>query len=198
MIHRIAMTSPRNAAVGRRRSRHPLVERLRSFSICELRRDKAFDVERPTALQWPGFEFPGLLSVITDRWGCTIAFNHRDRRIEQRIPICVVRRFGHVGELLFRCDCGRRAETLFDTGRGRYACKRCCGAHYACQAVSTNRRKIARAMKLRQRIGAQQVIGAHLQRPARMYRPTFERIRRMIMRIEAGIKIRRRLVRSNW
>jgi hypothetical protein len=186
------------AAVGRRTSRHPIVERMHSIGIAELRRVDAFDIDHPTEWNWPSFTFPGLLKLVIDRWGCVIAFTYQGRRVEQRIAICTVRRFHHIGELLFRCDCGRRAKALLDNGRGRYACKRCCGAHYACQAVSANRRKIARALKLRRRIEAAPAIGAPIERRRGGRRSTFERVKRTILRVEARIRPPRRRADRAW
>jgi hypothetical protein len=53
----------------------------------------------------------------------------------------------------FRCRCDRRAALLYYTS-GFFACRRCHGLAYACQAETPRLRRIRRGRKIRMRLGA--------------------------------------------
>jgi hypothetical protein len=106
------------------------------------------------------------------------------KSIQQRVPIRLTAcHFGGVRPW-FVCPaycngrhCGRRAAILYCAGE-LFACLRCYGLSYASQQQTALDRGLEQARKIRMRLGGDvDLLGPFPQRPKRMHRPTFERLR---------------------
>jgi hypothetical protein len=81
--------------------------------------------------------------------------------------------------------CGRRVAVLYGAGE-LFACRRCHGLAYASQQESTVDRSLSQAQKIRRRLsGSQSLFDAFPDRPKRMHRGTYCRLRARAERVEA-------------
>jgi hypothetical protein len=101
------------------------------------------------------------------------------KSVEQFIPVVWTR--CHLGgrRPWFRCTtCGRRAAILYVGSSAAFACRHCCGLGYASQLESVRYRGIARARKIRMRLGGgENVLEAFPPKPKRMHQRTYDRLR---------------------
>lgn len=88
----------------------------------------------------------------------------------------------------FRCAlCGRRVAKIY--GGGIFlGCRHCCDAHYECQRYDAKSRAYYQACKLRLSLGGEPSMrGPFPERPRRMWRRTYERLRREADALEAPL-----------
>ena len=84
--------------------------------------------------------------------------------------------------------CQKRVVKLYE-GLGGYFCRACVGNPiYASQALSAQARPHFQACKLRLRLGGEASLAAPLpERPRRMHRRTYERLKSRLLRLEGGL-----------
>jgi hypothetical protein len=86
----------------------------------------------------------------------------------------------------FICGCGRRAAVLYTIG-GLFRCRRCQGLVYASQRESPRYRNLSQTQKVRLRLGGSPDIFEFFpQKPKRMHRRTYLRLRARGERTEAA------------
>jgi hypothetical protein len=112
--------------------------------------------------------------------------------VEQRVPITWTPcRFGG-RRPWFVCPassggryCGRRVAVLYGAGE-LFACRRCCGLVYASQQESPHDRSLSQAQKIRFRLGGSpSTFDAFPEKPKRMHRSTYDRLRARGEKVEA-------------
>jgi hypothetical protein len=87
----------------------------------------------------------------------------------------------------FLCQCGKRVGRLYFTGLG-VACRACAGLRYACQQKNGTYRANLIAAKLRLKLGGQPSTALPFpQKPPRMWRRTFYRLRNRAQRLEGRL-----------
>jgi hypothetical protein len=81
--------------------------------------------------------------------------------------------------------CGRRVAVLYGAGE-LFACRRCCGLVYASQQESPHDRSLSQAQKIRFRLGGSpSTFDAFPEKPKRMHRSTYDRLRARGEKVEA-------------
>jgi hypothetical protein len=155
------------------------------LDVRELRRKGLFSGDWVTLR--PMLRWPKIAQVRAARYA--ILLDLRGHTIPQRIRVSWTRvHFG--GERpWFQCPhCEKRVAKLYN-GLGGYFCRACVGNPiYASQALSAQARPHFQACKLRLRLGGDASPTAPLpERPRRMHRRTYERLKHRLLRLEGGL-----------
>jgi hypothetical protein len=132
----------------------------------------------------------GNIGILTEHDAIVLIYRFRRfgstewRDIRQRVPITWTE--CHLGgrRPWFRCTvyargryCGRRVATIYDAG-DVFACRRCCGLAYASQQEPVRYRGIAKARKIRTRLGGgPDITVAFPEKPKGMHWRTYNRLR---------------------
>ena len=168
----------------------PTIEKLAHdcLDVRELRRKGLFSGDwvsfRPM-LRWPAI---ALVRVVR----YAIQLDLRGQTIPQRIRVSWTRvHFGGERPWLHCPHCETRVAKLYK-GLGGYFCRRCVGNPiYASQALSAQARPHFQACKLRLRLGGEASPTAPLpNRPRRMHRRTYERLKSRLLTLEGGLSRR--------
>jgi len=165
------------------------VEKLSDIDVRELHRAGAFR-EGNWSFPWAGLRWPGIVRLRTSQYGIEVEL--RGRSIPQQIQIGWTRcYYGGVRPWLSCPHCRRRVAKLF-RGLGGYYCRPCLGNPiYASQSKSTKGRRHFEACKLRLRLNGIASLAAPIpERPKRMHRKTYARLRRKLEKLEAGLSAR--------
>jgi hypothetical protein len=168
------------------------IERLAAdcLDVRELRRRGFFDggwIAIGGTLRWPRI-------ARLDIAGYAIILDLRGHSIPQRIRVSWTRvHLGGQRPWMHCPHCETRVAKLY-RGLGGYFCRACVGnPAYASQGLSAQARAHYRACKLRLRLNGDAQLSKHFpERPKRMHRRTYERLRRQGMRLEAALSKRMR------
>lgn len=165
-------------------STHATVEHLRSISIRQLHRAGALR-EPLVSFLMVSFMWPGLTQLTVNRWRADVEFRGG---ASQRITITWTPcRFGNGRPWFFCPGCNRRVERLFNTGAS-LSCRECLDLRYASQRRGAKSRRYLQALKLRLRLnGIASLAAPFPERPKRMHRKTYLRLRQRAERLERGI-----------
>lgn len=91
----------------------------------------------------------------------------------------------------FRCTCGRRVGKIY-CGGYFLGCRHCYNGKYNSQNAGSRAREHKRACQIRLSLGGEPAIrGPFPDRPRRMWRRTYDRLRREAQRLEAGLSCSR-------
>jgi hypothetical protein len=168
----------------------PTIEKLAQdcLDVRELRRKGLFGGDwvsfRPM-LRWPAI---ALVRVVR----YAILLDLRGHTLPQRIRVSWTRvHFGGERPWMHCPHCETRAAKLYK-GLGGYFCRRCVGNPiYASQALSAQARPHFQACKLRLRLGGEASLTASIpERPRRMHRGTYERLKYRLLTLEGGLSRR--------
>lgn len=165
--------------------RQGTVERFQSFDVHVLHRMGALQ-EKLVSYPWVSFRWPGLVRLTANRWRVDVEF--RGGAV-QRIPL--IWTHCHFGGLRpwFRClGCNRRVGKLYNT-EVSLKCRRCLDLWYASQRRGAKSRRYLQALKLRLRLnGIASLREPFPQRPKRMHKRTYDRLRERAERLERGLR----------
>jgi hypothetical protein len=170
------------------------LEKHESLNVNDLNRANAF---RDVTVSFPNatFRWPWLSQLRVDRWHVQLQFD-RSQRIQ---TIAVVWSWCHFGgwRPWFRCTyCKRRVGKLFNGG-SLLACRKCCNLRYASQRRGAKSRRFLQALKIRLRLGGLASITEPFpERPRRMHRRTYLRLRRRAEQLEQDLRGSRRFLRK--
>jgi hypothetical protein len=140
----------------------------------------------------PMLGWPSIVQMRAARYA--ILLDLRGHTVPQRIRVSWTRvHFGGERPWMHCPHCDKRVARLY-RGLGGYFCRACVGnPPYASQRLSANGRAQYHACKLRLRLNGQaQLSKPFPERPKRMHRRTYQRLRREGMRLEAGLPNRMR------
>jgi hypothetical protein len=109
------------------------------------------------------------------------------KSVWQRVPVVWTPCHFGGGRPWFRCTaaadgryCGRRVAKLYFGGSAVFACRQCFGLAYASQRESLPHRGIARARKIRMRLGGgPNLLDSFPAKPKRMHRRTYDKLRHL-------------------
>jgi hypothetical protein len=161
------------------------VEMHESFDVNDLNRARAFG-ERTVVFPMASFRWPWLDELKVDRW--TVDIRHRCQW-RQTIPIVWSWCFFGGYRPWFRCNyCQRRVRKLYYAS-GFCACRTCCNLRYASQRRGAKSRRYLQALRLRLRLNGVASISAPFpERPRRMHRTTYFRLRRRAEMLEQDLR----------
>jgi hypothetical protein len=161
------------------------VEHIQSFDVYVLHRMGAL---REPLVCYPmvSFRWPGLLTLTANKWRVDVEFRHGAL---QRIPVVWTQCHFGGWRPWFRClRCSRRVGKLYNTGVSLH-CRRCLDLWYASQRRGSKSRRYLQALKLRLRLnGVANLREPFPQRPKRMHKRTYERLRRLGERLEQDLR----------
>ncbi len=159
----------------RRKSTRPIAEKIRFIAVGDLARAGAFSGGEQN-FPWAGLRYSFLNHLRTYRFRAD--FWPRNAKHWTHIPVEWTRCTFGGRRPWFRCSCGRRVAKLY-WGGIFLGCRRCYDAIYECQRRGEKGRAYYQACKIRMRLGSEPSIrGAFPERPRRMWRRTYERLRR--------------------
>ena len=171
--------------------KHGTVEHFQSFDVHVLHRMGALQ-EALVSYPLVSFRWPGVVRLRANRWRVDVEF--RGGAL-QRIPL--VWSQCHFGGLRpwFKCArCNRRVGKLYNTGAS-LTCRRCLDLWYASQRRGATSRRYLQALKLRLRLnGIANLREPIPERPKRMHRNTYLRLRRRLENLEQPLRQSRRFL----
>jgi hypothetical protein len=150
----------------------PIVEQLPSISVNELPILSRYD-EKTYILRDFSLRFPQLAAAKVAR--DAVEFHHVSLHRSTIGPIqtfgikLIKTGFGVHGRCAFICDCGKPVIKLYYRSR-RLACRRCCNAIHASQAVNQHQRPVLQASR----------IASFLDSKSKLYHRTRERLRKRL------------------
>jgi len=167
----------------RRKSRRPILERfmpIRASDFCNENLGDYF-CDYPPPFAWP---FMQKLRASRAR----VWFEHKTSGLLHKFGIQWTRcNFGG-RRPWFICQCGKRVAKLYDTG-SIVACRHCLDTIYESQRRGENGRKYLRACRIRLSIGGAPKISRDFpERPWRMHRKNYERIRIKAKKLEEPLR----------
>jgi hypothetical protein len=168
------MTQPWQLQRAKRRGNRPLIEELSALDCRTLARKRLFPGNWIDQAHYQdfGLVLPAIHSLILSRHQAEIVHRHGSQIVPLRwLPISGLSKKSQ--RPVFLCSCGRRAFRLF-LNRGRFTCKRCCGAIYASQAIHSANRPGLQAERLRRFLGGW--AGITPSRPSGMHGKTYSRL----------------------
>jgi hypothetical protein len=164
---------------------HGTVEHFQSFDVRVLHRMGAL---REPLVSYPmvSFRWPGMVRLTANKWRVDVAFRHgATQRIWLTWTPC------HLGgwRPWFRCGrCDRRVGKLYSTGVALH-CRRCLDLWHSSQRRGAKSRRYLRALKLRLRLnGIANLREPFPDRPKRMHRKTYARLRQLGERLEQDLR----------
>jgi hypothetical protein len=138
------------------------------------------------------FKWPNIVQMRVAKYA--ILLDLRGRTVTQRIPVSWTKvHLGGERPWMHCPHCQKRVAKLYK-GLGGYFCRACVGNPiYASQALSAQSRGHFQACKLRLRLGADASLAAPIpERPRRMHRRTYRRLKGRLLKLEAGLSPRLR------
>ena len=174
-------------------AKHGTVEKFQSLDVHDLHRAGALQ-EALVSFEWASFRWPGLVGLTANKWRVDVEFRSG---ASQRIPLiwspC------HFGgwRPWFRCvTCDQKVGKLYNTGAS-LRCRRCLDLWYASQRRGARSRRYLQALKLRLRLnGIASLAQPFPERPPRMHKKTYDRLRRTAERLERQLQKSRFLHRE--
>jgi len=167
----------------RRKSRRPILERLMPIRASDFCNESLGDYfcDYPPPFAWP---FMKKLRASRAR----VWFEHKTSGLLHKFGIQWTRcNFGG-RRPWFICQCGKRVAKLYDTG-SIVACRHCLDTIYESQRRGENGRKYLRACRIRLSIGGAPKISRDFpERPWRMHRKNYERIRIKAKKLEEPLR----------
>jgi hypothetical protein len=160
---------------------HGTVENYQAVDVHDLYRAGALQ-DALVTLPHVSLKWPGLARITANRWRVDVQFRSG---ATQRIPLTWTRcNFGG-GRPWFTCiRCNRRVGKLYNSGAS-LRCRHCCGLWYASQRRGGKSRLYLQALKLRLRLnGIANLKEPIPDRPKRMHRKTYVRLRRKLENLE--------------
>ena len=176
----------RSCVTRNARRKRMTIERLAAdcLDVRELRRLRMFEENWITYSN--SFRWPKIVGLTMVRY--LIRLELRGQSVPQQIRVSWTKvHFGGERPWLHCPHCERRVARLYH-GMGGYFCRGCVGnPPYASQRLSAQGRAHYQACKLRLQLdGEAQLSTPFPERPPRMHRRTYQRLRREGMRLEAG------------
>jgi hypothetical protein len=177
---------------GRPRHRN-ICESCQSIDVRQLHREGRLLKYQSFSVSWKfGDEAFGSIGVRTESNVVILRFQYtrlecsESELIEQSIPIewtaCALggqRPWFLCNALTGGIQCGRRAAKIYLSGSPVFACRHCYDLGYASQSSSAFHRDIAKAMKIRIRLGGSpNLFDPFPPKPKGLHRATYERLRR--------------------
>jgi hypothetical protein len=161
------------------------VEHIQSFDVHVLHRMGAL---REPLVSYPmvSFRWPWLVRLTANRWQVDVQFRSgATQRIWLRWSPC---NYGGQRPWFICAHCNKRVGKLYNSGAS-LGCRRCLDLRYTSQRRGAKSRRYLQALKLRLRLN----VIANLDepfpdRPKRMHRKTFERLRRKGEELEADLR----------
>jgi hypothetical protein len=172
-------------------TKHGTVEYFQTFDVHQLHRASALR-EPLVSLPWCSFMWPGLVRITANKWRADVEFRGG---ASQGIPITWTRCHFGGWRPWFRCvPCNRRVGKLYNTGAS-LTCRRCLDLWYASQRRGTKSRRYLQALKLRLRLnGIANLSEPFPERPKKMHRQTYQRLRRRLEVLEGQLRHSRRFM----
>jgi hypothetical protein len=160
---------------------HGTVESHQSFDVHRLYRAGALQ-ERLVSLPWCSFTWPGIVRLTANRWRVTIQFRSGwSQTIWLRWSPC---RYGGWRPWLVCPTCNRRFGKLYSSGAA-LRCRQCLSLWYSSQRRGARSRCYLQALKLRLRLNGNANLREPIpERPKRMRRHTYIRLRRRLQNLE--------------
>jgi hypothetical protein len=162
------------------------VEKQVSLDMLDLNRRRRLD-EVTVRYSGATLRWPWLRDIRANRWSVELQFEHFEGK--QSIPImwswC---NFGGYRPW-FRCPyCPRRVRKLYYAS-GFCGCRTCCNLRYASQRRGAKSRRYLQALRLRLRLNGVASISAPFpERPRRMHKTTYFRLRRRAEMLEQDLR----------
>jgi hypothetical protein len=180
--------------LSRGRTRHRATcESCLSIDVRQLHREGRLVAHQSFPLSWQFDNRPvGDIAVRTEhdllilRYQVRTSESQELKLVEQAVPIVWTSCPLGGRRPWFQCtaesagsSCSRRAAKIYLGDSSVFACRRCYGLAYVSQCSSAFRRDIARAMKIRIRLGGSpSLLDPFPPRPKGLHRVTYERLRR--------------------
>jgi hypothetical protein len=168
-----------------RKSKKPVVEKLRFIDVGDLKKAGALD--GPWTDYGAPFRYGWLRRLETSKYRVRLTMRNcaawTDFRIKwQRTNL------GHGLRPFFECTCGKLVGRLYYGGLA-IACRECYGAVYESQRRSAKGRKHQQASKIRLSVGGPPTIAKPFpERPRRMWRKTYARLKAKAEKYERQLR----------
>ncbi len=165
-------------------TRHGTVEKNQCFDVHDLYR--ADLLKDALVAVYCSLKWPGLVRLQADRWRVDVEF--REGAL-QAIPIVWTRCHFGGGRPWFICRrCNARVAKLYNSGAS-LSCRVCSDLWYASQRRGSKSRRYLQALKLRLRLrGIANLREPIPERPKRMHKRTYQRLRQRLERLEHELR----------
>lgn len=168
-----------------RKSSRPIVEKIPFVDVRDLAKAGAFSGGEQT-FPWAGLRWPFLSRLRTFRFRADLWMRNATRWTF--FPVEWTRCTFGGRRPWFICSCGKRVAKLY--GGGIFiGCRYCYNMVYECQRRGEKSRSYYQACKIRLSLGGAPTIAQPFpERPRRMWRKTYERLRRQAEELEAPLR----------
>ena len=176
-----------------RKSSRPIVEEIAFIDVRDLAKAGAFSGGEQL-FPWAGLRWPFLTRLRTFRFRADLWMRNATRWTY--FPVEWTRCTFGGRRPWFKCSCGKRVAKLY--GGGIFiGCRHCYNMIYECQRRGEKSRSYYQACKIRLSLGGAPTIAQPFpERPRRMWRKTYERLRRQAEELEAPLRTSRFTTRA--